>query len=152
MKVIIICTEPFPNGTAATKRILCYAKALLQKKVDCSVLIYRRTKNDKKKNPDSEETYKGVHFKYVGGSTIKPANKIPRIISESLDKNALRSYLKKKLEKGDDVIGYVNADIDFICPLIDIIHSKGAKYVRELRQRVVFQENLPKWNYLIKRS
>ena len=43
MKVYILTREPFPNGMAATNRIKCYAKAILQKGVLCEVLIFTRT-------------------------------------------------------------------------------------------------------------
>jgi len=150
MKVIIICKEPFPNGAAATKRILCYARALHQENVDCCVLIYRRTEKDKTRNPYPEGKYQGVHFKYVGKSTLKPSHKIPRILAEYHDKKALCRYLKNTLVKGDVVIGFVNSDIDFICPLIDIIHSKGAKYVRELCEIPYFGNDNDALQLLIK--
>ena len=43
MKVYIITKEPFPNGMAAVKRIVCYAKAWISQGIECEVLIYTRT-------------------------------------------------------------------------------------------------------------
>lgn len=141
MKVYIICNEPFPNGQAATGRIICYAKALILEGIDCMVITYYRTKNDPDRNPYAKGVFEKIPFLYIGGSTVKPSHKIPRILSEHHDKSALKSFLSKNLQQGDIVIGYVNSDIDFICPLIDIVHSKGAKYVRELCEIPYFGNN-----------
>lgn len=141
MKVYIISKEPFPNGQAATRRIICYAKALIQEGIECLVITYKRTEKNTDRNPSAKGVYETVPFLYIGGSTVKPSHKIPRILSEHHDKKALKKYLSTNLQPGDIVIGYVNSDMDFICPLIDLIHSKRAKYVRELCEIPYFGNN-----------
>jgi len=132
MKILIVCQEPFPYGRAATRRITCYAKALIQEGLDCRVLIYKRTEKDLSRNPATEGEYEAVPFKYSGPSTIKPRHKFHRIFAEYADKVALLSYLKKNLQSDDIVLAYVNSDFHFIRRLIDLVHFKEAKIIREL--------------------
>lgn len=141
MKVLIICQEPFPRGKAASRRICCYAKALIREGIQSRVLVYKRT--EKSPSPDSspEGSFEGVPFKYMGRTTLKPTHKIERILAEYSDKAALRRYLRKNLREGDAVFGYVNSDRRYISSLIDLIHSKGAKYVRELCEIPYFGNN-----------
>ena len=62
MKVYIITREPFPNGMAATNRIKCYAKALIQEGVQCKVLIFIRTENKGTiiKNIEGKGVFEGI--------------------------------------------------------------------------------------------
>lgn len=133
MKVYIICRESFPNGMAGTNRIKCYAKALQLGGIDCTVINYTRTETKgSTRNPERAGVWEGIPFFYVGEDNIKPPHKIPRLWRKYKDQFLLKMFLRRNLEPGDVVIGYVNSDTDLLCRVIDIIHSKGASYVREL--------------------
>ena len=133
MKVYIICREAFPNGMAGTNRIKCYAKALQTGGIDCTVINYTRTEaKGSTRNPEREGVWEGIPFFYVGEDNIKPPHKIPRLWRKYKDQFLLKRFMRKNLMPGDIVIGYANSDTDFLCGVIDIVHSRGAFYVREL--------------------
>lgn len=133
MKVYIICRQPFPYGMAATNRIKCYAKALLEQSIDCEVITYIRTEFVRnKRNIESCGIFEGIPFKYIGGSSYRNKNKLIRWINDVIDKIRLYIYLKKNLVKSDIVFCYSGLDIDFILKLQLLVHSKGAKFVSEL--------------------
>lgn len=144
MKATIICNEPFPNGLAGTRRIICYAKALIESGIPCEVVIFKWTEpKNEIRNTRTRGTFEGIPYRYLGGSTVKPAHKIPRIFREFCGRTALIRYVRKNLQKGDVVIGYLHGNPDFISKIIDKVHAAGAKYVRELGEIPFFGNTDP---------
>lgn len=133
MKTFIICKEPFPYGMAATQRIICYAKALMMKGIECEVILFlRHEKGRSRINAAAKGLFESVPFRYCGGSSRKPTHKLTRILAERFDKEALYYYLKSNLNDGDAVLAYFHGDIPLQRTTINLTHRKGAKYVREL--------------------
>lgn len=134
MKVYILTREPFPNGMAATNRIKCYAKAILERGVLCEVLICTRTEVYGKppKNTIGEGFFENIHYKYIGGTPLRGSNVILRQINDRMDKMRTMLYLFKHLREGDIVLGYCGVFLHFINNIINIAHRKKAKYIRDL--------------------
>ena len=134
MKVYILTREPFPNGMAATNRIKCYAKAILEKGVPCEVLICTRTEVYGKtpKNTIGEGVFENIPYKYIGGTPLRGSNIILRQINDRMDKMRTMQYLFKHLKKGDIVLGYCGSFPHFINTIIRITHIRKAFYFRDL--------------------
>lgn len=134
MKVFIITRIPFPNGMAATNRIKCYAKALIEQGISCKVLIFTRTEVYGKPymNTIGEGEFEGISYKYIGGTPLRNSNLLVRQFDDFHDKLKLIHFLKRSLETGDVVFGYCGGCVRYINLLIDVIHHKKAKYVRDL--------------------
>ena len=134
MKIYILTREPFPNGMAATNRIKCYAKAILEKGVPCEVLICTRTEVYGKapKNMIGEGVFENISYKYIGGTPLRSSNIVLRQINDRMDKMRTMQYLFKHLKEGDLVLGFLSASPYFINTIIKIVHRKKAKYIREL--------------------
>lgn len=134
MKIYILTREPFPNGMAATNRIKCYAKAILEKGVPCEVLICTRTEVYGKapKNMIGEGVFENISYKYIGGTPLRGSNIVLRQINDRMDKMRTMQYLFKHLKEGDLVLGFLSASPYFINTIIKIVHRKKAKYIREL--------------------
>ena len=65
MRVSVVCTFSFPEGLAASARIISYMKGLHQHGAKTDVFIYRPT--DLYTNPSSypaHGTYEGINYKY----------------------------------------------------------------------------------------
>lgn len=134
MKVYIVTREPFPNGMAATNRIKCYAKALINIGVECTVLVFTQTEVYGKtpKNLVGKGTFEGISFQYIGGTPLRNKNVFIRQIDDRLDAYKLFFFLKKNLQKGDMVLAYLGYYSRFLNSIIDVVHKKGARFVREL--------------------
>lgn len=134
MKIYILTREPFPNGMAATNRIKCYAKAILEKGVPCEVLICTRTEVYGKapKNTIGEGVFENIPYKYIGGTPLRGSNIILRQINDRMDKMRTMQYLFKHLKKGDIVLGYCGSFPHFINTIIRITHIRKAFYFRDL--------------------
>ena len=78
-KIIIITTEPFPYGMAATNRIITYAKGFKQHGVDCKVLCIKPTETAYSvSNEHVRGEYEGIPYHYTCKTTIKPSGFIKR--------------------------------------------------------------------------
>ena len=134
MKVYILTREPFPNGMAATNRIKCYAKAILEKGVPCEVLICTRTEVYGKapKNMIGEGVFENIPYKYIGGTPLRGSNIVLRQINDRMDMTRTMLYLFKHLKEGDIVLGFLSASPYYINTIINIVHLKKAQYIREL--------------------
>lgn len=77
MNIAIVCDYPFPNGLAATNRILAYGKGLVENNNDVTVYVYRPT--EKKKinfnNIDKSGEINGVKYQYSSRSVFRYTNK-----------------------------------------------------------------------------
>lgn len=133
MKVYIITREPFPNGMAATNRILCYAKGWLSKDIDCEVIIYTRTerKGEKPKNTQGSGSFEGVEFRYIKGTPFREKNTFLRKFNDYYDRIRLKKFLRKNLKSNDIVFAYNGTDIKS-GNIIRLVHSLGAKFAQEI--------------------
>lgn len=134
MKIYILTREPFPNGMAATNRIKCYAKAILEKGVPCEVLICTRTEVYGKapKNTIGEGVFENIPYKYIGGTPLRGSNIVLRQINDRIDKMRTMQYLFKHLKEDDIVFGYCGVFPHFINMIIRITHMRKAFYFRDL--------------------
>ena len=74
-KVIIFTDESFPNGMAATNRIIGYCKGFLENNIGVEVVCLRRTETkDKMNNTEVSGSYQDINFKYLSSSTIKKSS------------------------------------------------------------------------------
>jgi len=134
MKVYIITREPFPNGMAATNRIKSYAKALIYAGVQCEVIIFTRTEvyGRVPKNILSKGFFEDIPFQYIGETPLRARNVLIRKFNDIRDRINFKIFLLNNLKQNDVVIGYCSVYISFINDIIDIVHKKKAKYIREL--------------------
>lgn len=134
MTVYIITKQPFPNGMAATNRIICYAKAIKSQGIGCKVLIFTRTEVYGKtpKNTKKKGNYEGVEYEYMGNTPLRGSNRFIRVINDVKDKITLLVYLFKNLNINDIVLGFADRDAKYMNTIIGLTHYKKAKFVREL--------------------
>lgn len=73
MKVYFLTREPFPNGMAATKRLLCYARALKDENIESEILAITRTETfDSNRNNFLPIGFAyGIKYVYIGGENYK---------------------------------------------------------------------------------
>lgn len=133
MKVFIITGEPFPYGMAATKRIKCFAKAIIEGGIECEVIIFRRTERyGKVKNVITQGIDEGIPFIYTPRRTSRGKNRIIRRVVDVLDLMKAKKYLHDNIKQGDILFLYLAKPIEVIMPFMDIAHHKGAYCVRDL--------------------
>lgn len=135
MKVIILTGEQFPNGMAATNRIKCYARAIIEGGSDCEVVIFRRTERYGIK-PDNIEG-KGVFavdipFRFISGTPLRGSNVIKRQIEDLLDEWKTKRFLKHNLQKDDVLLLYMGQYVKQSLRFMRVAHSIGAFCVRDL--------------------
>lgn len=133
MKVFIVTCEPFPNGMAATGRIICYAKALLSVDMYCEVVVYRRTEvfGRNPNNVTGEGIYEGVTYKYISGTPLRASNKLFRFWHDVQDQHRTILYLKSRMKSGDAILCYMREE-PFAKRLQRLAHKHGFKIVRDL--------------------
>jgi len=135
MKVYIITNSGFPYGMAPVKRKICFAKALINAGVDCSVWCFSRTetKGSLTQNTQSKGVFEGVPFEYIGGKTTRNTN--PFLAKCETVVLIILLYVKLLLTlKKQDVV-YVYTHDKFARHMnivVRIAHLKGAKAIREL--------------------
>lgn len=134
MKVYIITSEPFPHGMAGTNRIKCYVKALQQSGVQCEVVVFTRTEIYSKppKNTMGKGVSDGMPFIYVGGTPLRHKNVVIRKLNDFADRWRTLLFLSRNLQEGDIVLSYCGVYARYINWIIDLTHSRGAKFVRDL--------------------
>lgn len=134
MKVIILTGEHFPNGMAATNRILCYARAIKEGGVECEVVIFRRTERYgiKPKNTEGQGTIEGIPFRYIGGTPLRGSNPFVRLLVDQIDQWRTSRYLRCTLAKGDVLFFFMGGYVQLMLRYMRIAHSRGAFCVRDL--------------------
>jgi glycosyltransferase involved in cell wall biosynthesis len=71
-KIIILTTQPFPDGLASTSRILSYCKGFLQHGYHPEIFCIRPTETkDNILNSEICGVYHGINFFYPGGTTVR---------------------------------------------------------------------------------
>lgn len=137
--IYIITTETFPNGLAATQRIKCYAKSMVELGVSCEVLCANRCENPSAPlgNLQAKGEIDGYAFRYMGGSTVLHRswkNKIFQIA----DTFRLIVYILRKFSKYDKVIFYsYNAFLRRL--VVALSKLKGYKVFFELNEHPSIQ-------------
>lgn len=109
MKIKIITTEPFPNGLAASNRIMSYAKGFVINNCIVSVLCMKPTENPSQVfNSSSSGTTEGIYYKYLCGSTIRSQSFLKRRIDnfKGILGICLDILKENKADKADVIIYY----------------------------------------------
>lgn len=134
MKVFILTKEPYPNGMAATSRIKCYARAIMEGGVDCEVIIYGTTEIKDKiiRNTEAKGFYEGVPFRYVGGATVGSKLKPIRLFSQYIYLLKTKWFLSRNLKKGDVLFLYMGGKVELMLRYMKIARKCGAYCVRDL--------------------
>lgn len=134
MKVVIVTQESFPNGMAATQRIKCYARSIIDGGGDCEVVICRRSEymSSTPKNIEGKGLYEEVSYQYIGGTPLRACNRFLRFINDKIDERRTERYLKNNLSKGDVLFLYMGADVNLMLRFMDVAHKNGAYCVRDL--------------------
>ena len=120
----------FPEGMAAARRQLCYAKGLIAEGNVVDVNVCHKLEDEDRGVP-SVGNVDGIPFRYISGR-VKQKNKLLRGLDyKILDFFRMYRYAYKNIHKGDVVFCYFYG---MICHLIMIFiaHVKGAKVVREV--------------------
>jgi len=93
----ILTTEPFPNGLAATNRLLSYIELIVRKGIIVKVWVLSPIMNSNDLgNYKSKGTYNGIDYEYLHGYTTWPdnVNKIYKIKSYIKSLRLLKNILK----------------------------------------------------------
>lgn len=111
MKVYIITTEPFPQGMAATNRIVCLAKGLIANGMKCEVLIAKRTeyKLHSNGNMDRIGIFQTIPFTYVSPTVYRNKSLFIRKFVDIIDLFRLFVFGKRHFKKGDILLGFMNS-------------------------------------------
>lgn len=135
MRVFIVCAGHFPYGMAPIKRRLCIAKSLINAGVDCKILIFagRDNRSSLEGKGTRRGEFEGVPFEFIGRDVCSSVTMISNLRS-LISMFELLLYLRRELKKNDVVYSYVHDKYTthYMNYVIDVVHNKGAKYVREL--------------------
>jgi glycosyltransferase involved in cell wall biosynthesis len=72
--LVVVTTEPFPNGMAATNRMISYLK-FIAKKCNIEVMVVKPTeREDNPRNLNSIGDFQNIYYKYIDYETIWPTN------------------------------------------------------------------------------
>lgn len=133
MKIYILTTNPFPIGMAATNRIVCYAKGLIDNGIDCKVVVVNRTEriDIRQHNFKANGIFEGVHYTYISNTVLRNQSFIKRRFEDLFDFWATLYFCLTQIKKDDIVLSYHSRIMLFI-PLLLMFKFKGVKIVREL--------------------
>lgn len=158
MKVILLTSESFPNGMAATSRIKCYAKAISDADIECKVVIFRRTEKYglTPMNLCRKGVNDGVEYEYVSRTPLRSSTKVVRILLDLIDIILTDILLLRELHRGDVLFVYCGGFIRMIIHFLKIARLKGILCVRDLcehpciyddadnsKSTLVFREQFP---------
>lgn len=134
MKVYFLTREPFPNGMAATKRLLCYARALKNENIESEILAITRTETfDSNRNNFLPIGFAyDIKYVYIGGKTTRSKFRFMRFCDDQIDKLKTIIYLAKNIKCGDVVFFYCDFYLDFTLKVIQIFKQRRVSFVREL--------------------
>lgn len=132
IKVYIITKQPFPQGMAATKRILCYAKGLVSNHMNCNIIITKRTEiSTSYKNRSPKGVFENVQYQYIPTSTLRSNNFIKRRIDDFLTYWSTIFFCITKISSKDYMHLFLPFGWTYITILI-LSKLKGIKITREL--------------------
>ena len=99
-KIVILTSNPFPDGLAGTNRILCYCKGFIYHGYKPEVWVIRPTEPYSNCiNSSTFGTYDNIKFTYPGRTTIRVASFWGRRKNDQLAKYATLRLLFKTLQK-----------------------------------------------------
>lgn len=78
--IAIICGYPFPNGLAATNRILAYSKGLIELGFSVDIFIFFPTESNKQPGINVNGSIYGINYHYPS-TRVYPPNRLIRLIS-----------------------------------------------------------------------
>lgn len=114
-KVYIVTCEPFPNGMAATNRIVCYGKGLFVNGIECEVTICRATEQARGQvlNTSCRGDYQSIEYFYPGLRTVRSENFLRRRWYDFLSFIQSWLYLAKRFtkEKTAALIVYLHSPV-----------------------------------------
>jgi len=132
MNIVILSVYPFPNGFAATNRLISYSKGLIELGNNVTNIIVRPTEKYGSANSSIRGNYQGINYLYSNTtpywSKYFPL-KLLQLIKGFINSLVVLSNLNRN-KKIDIII--VNIDI-FI---YDLVYSLFSKFI--LKRRVVF--------------
>lgn len=133
MKIYIVTVEPFPNGMAASGRIICYAKGLIAAGIECEVIVTVRTERygDKPNNTIGEGKIEGISFRYIGGTPLRSSSVLCRKFNDILDEYKTIHYLKKQIKKTDVILTYMR-ERPFNLKILNFAKKNNIKVIRDL--------------------
>jgi len=115
----IITNAPFPQGVAATNRIISYVKALIHRDVGVKVYITKPTeKSGNIINRNTEGFFEAIEYEYLSDSTIWPQNKSKIFKLGVLIKGYIKLIVKVINERPGIIITYTK---DFTTKLLLIV-------------------------------
>lgn len=156
-RVSVVCTFPFPQGLAASTRIISYLKGLTEEGVDTDVFIYRPTElyNQKSKYPP-RGFYQGIQYIYPKTRTYSKY-KILRVVKRYYYHlvtcyNIWKENKKKKIDFL--LISNDFLDILFLFTLFaKLIKIKPIFITDEYPEpiRVYLKQDIPSWKKILYR-
>jgi glycosyltransferase involved in cell wall biosynthesis len=159
-KIIILTTNPFPNGLAGTNRILSYCKGFLYHGYQPMIVCIRPTEpHNNIFNSSIEGTYNRIKYSYPGGTTIRVASFWGRRINDLLARRASIRLLFEAMKKREVffVIFYGNClSVEFSAILLSRLFKIGIYKEESEHPRVYFKGNnnnlysLTKWFFINK--
>lgn len=135
MKILVLYPNSFPISGAATNRLICITRGLVEQGNSVTVLITRPTENKKKQlNYALKGNYHGVKFEYASNNIFWPKRKFLRVwaLFWGLIKTILKLYAEKNNGKIDIIISaattmfYENLIYSLVCK------RNGIKFIHTL--------------------
>lgn len=157
-KIIIITTEPFPIGLAATNRILCYCKGFIENGFSPEVFVIKPSESKYNTyNTLASGIFEDIKFIYHGGTTVRSSSFLMRRINDLKAflitlKELLKTFRKKESHFAIFYGNYPLAEI--ICTLVfRLIKKKLYKEESEnpntyFNNRISFRNSILKWIYI----
>lgn len=107
MNVIIVHSGPFPNGVAATNRMISYARGMVELSHNVYILCIKPSEDidGPVRNKEVEGNYSGIHFRYTAGTTKRKKLLAARVVDSVKGLfNAFGFIRKMNKTEGIDVI------------------------------------------------
>jgi len=137
MNIAILCDFPFPNGLAATNRIISYSKGLVNFGNTVTVYVYRPTeKKTLIRNPNGVGDFEGVLFKYPYNNTIRFSSKLLHLF-ENIFGIVNTFYVIKKNQKKQPIDVLIISNDN---PFILFIFSYLSRLIKTKKIVFIFDE------------
>lgn len=130
MHIYIVTREPFPEGMAAVKRIVCLAKAYIVAGLDCKVIVFRPGSADA--NYPAKGLFEGIPYEYIGGSSKRKNGFLLSKIQAFYHTVSLLWFLISRLKSDDVVFGYLYSGNRLRKEIIKLVHRKNACFIADL--------------------
>ena len=133
--IYIVTTELFPNGLAATQRIKCYAKGIVESGYDCQVLCLNRLEDPDKPmgNVKARGRIGGYTFRYIGESTMKSNSSLMAHLVKGLDTLHFVILMLFHFKKEDKVLLY-SYSVMLLNIVLAVAKMKGFEVYYELNE------------------